>query len=89
MNAVFSRPNNDPYAPTYNPGWKITQISHGANITMTNHDRTMQATSMIPIILPIINPTFQITLTILPTIFQLSTKFSQPSSTIFLPESST
>ena len=22
MNAAFSRPNNNPYAPTYNPGWR-------------------------------------------------------------------
>ena len=22
MNAAFSRPNNDPYAPTYNPDWR-------------------------------------------------------------------
>jgi len=22
MNAAFLRPNNDPYVPTYNPGWR-------------------------------------------------------------------
>ena len=22
MNAAFARPNNNPYSPTYNPGWK-------------------------------------------------------------------
>jgi len=47
---------------------EITQISHGANTTMTTHGQTMQATSIIPIILPIINLTFQITIIILPTI---------------------
>ena len=58
---------------------EISQISHGASTTMTTHGRIMQATSIIPIILPIINPTFQIILTILPTIFQIITKLSQPS----------
>ena len=53
---------------------EITEISHRANKIMTTHDRTMQATSIIPIILSIINPTFQITLTILPTNFQIINK---------------
>ena len=35
---------------------------------MTTHGQTIQTTSIIPIILPIINPTFQITIIILPTI---------------------
>ena len=58
MNAAFSRPNNNPYAPTYNPGWKFTRISHGAKTTMTTHGQIIQATFIIPVILPIINPTF-------------------------------
>ena len=47
---------------------EITRISHGAKITMTTHGQIMQATSIMPIILPIINPTFSISIIILPTI---------------------
>ena len=49
---------------------EITQISHGANKIMTTPGQT---TSIIPI-LPIIKPTFPITLTILSTIFQIINK---------------
>jgi len=71
---------------------EITQISYGAKITITTHGQTIQTTSNIPINFPIINPTFQITIIILPTIhpnFQIINKTFQLSSTIFLPKSST
>ena len=47
---------------------EITLISHGAKITMTIHDQIMLATSLMPIILPIINLTFSISIIILLTI---------------------
>jgi len=56
---------------------EITRISHGVKKTMSTPGQTIQATSIIPIILPIINPIFQITITILPTIrpnFQIMNK---------------
>jgi len=51
---------------------EITRISHGLKTTMTTHGQTIQTTSNILIILPIINPTFQIT-----------SQFFQPSTQFF------
>jgi len=85
-------PNNNPYAQTYNAGWRNNPNFSWSQKNMTTHGQTIQATSIIPIILPIINPTFLITITILPIIcpiFQIINKIFQPSSIIFLPESST
>jgi len=55
---------------------EITQISYGAKTTMTTQGQT---TSIIPIIISILPIIFLIIITIL----QLSTKLSQPCSTIF------
>jgi len=77
MNAAFSRPNNNlTHKRTILTG-ELTRISHGAKTIMTTHGQTIQATSIILIILPIINPTFLIIITILTTIcptFQIINK---------------
>jgi len=71
---------------------EITQISHGTKITITTHGQIMQATSIMPIIVPIINQSFSISIIILPAIhltFQTINKTFPTKFHIFLPESST
>ena len=60
MNAAFSRPNNNPYALTYNPGLRNHPNSHGAKTTMNSYRQTMQATSIIPIIFQSSTQLFQL-----------------------------
>jgi len=76
----------------YNPGWRNTRIFYGAKTTMTTPSQTIQNISNIPIILLIINLTFQINITILPAInpiFQIINKIFPIKLHIFLPKSST
>ena len=42
MNAAFSRPNNNPYAPTYNPGWR-NHPNFSWSQNNNDHSRSNQA----------------------------------------------